>query len=101
VTNLSSFIDDIKEKGFWTYAADGSSEKSYDKVDYSGPAAIIIGSEGEGIPSNILKKCDFKVRIPMRGSINSLNAAVAAGIIIFESVKTHFAESIGNVKKRL
>lgn len=85
VTNISAAIEELKDKGFWIYATDHTAEKLYNEVDYSGPAAIIIGSEGEGIGPSILKKCDFFIKIPMKGKVNSLNAAVAAGIVIFEA----------------
>ncbi len=88
VTNISSTIDDLKSRGFWIYATHQDAEKNYYDIDYSGPAAIIVGSEGEGISAQLIKKSDFVVRIPMKGSVNSLNAAVAAGIIVFEAIRS-------------
>jgi 23S rRNA (guanosine2251-2'-O)-methyltransferase len=67
-------------------AMEGSIE--YTEADYKGPLAIVIGSEGEGMRDMVRKECDFLVRIPMSGKVNSLNAAVAAGIVIFEAVKS-------------
>lgn len=92
VTNISDFITQIKEKGFWVYGASQKAEKLYSETDYSGAAAIVIGGEGEGISDNIYNKCDFHIKIPMNGNVNSLNAAVATGIIVFEAVKTRFVE---------
>ncbi len=85
VTNISAAIEELKELGLWIYAADQKAEKLYSEADFTGPAAIVIGSEGEGIGPSILKKCDFLLRIPMKGKVNSLNAAVAAGIVIYRA----------------
>lgn len=87
VTNLSQTIISLKENGFWVAGTDTEGSISYDKADYTGPLLIIIGSEGEGMSKNIANKCDFLLSIPMSGSVNSLNAAVAAGIVIFEAAK--------------
>lgn len=87
VTNLSQTIISLKENGFWVAGTDAEGSISYDKADYTGPLLIIIGSEGEGMSKNIANKCDFLLSIPMSGSVNSLNAAVAAGIVIFEAAK--------------
>ena len=89
VTNIAQTLRDLKEKnGFWVMgtAMEGSIE--YTEADYKGPLAIVIGSEGEGMRDMVRKECDFLVRIPMSGKVNSLNAAVAAGIVIFEAVKS-------------
>jgi 23S rRNA (guanosine2251-2'-O)-methyltransferase len=85
VTNLSRTIDDLKKKGFWVFGTDASAEMPYDKANYGGPLLLIIGSEGEGVHENILSKCDVTVSVPMEGHVNSLNAAVAAGVIVFEA----------------
>ena len=85
VTNLSRTIDDLKKKGFWVFGTDASAEMTYDKANYGGPLLLIIGSEGEGVHENILSKCDVTVSVPMEGHVNSLNAAVAAGVIVFEA----------------
>ena len=88
VTNIAQTLRDLKDKnGFWVMgtAMEGSIE--YTEADYKGPLAIVIGSEGEGMRDMVRKECDFLVRIPMSGKVNSLNAAVAAGIVIFEAVK--------------
>ena len=86
VTNLGQTIDYLKKKGFWIVGTDMEGT-NYRKIDYSGKTCIIIGNEGKGMGDLITKKCDFIATIPMKGSINSLNASVAAGIIIFEAVK--------------
>ena len=87
VTNLSRTILELKEKGFWIAGTDAEGTNEYYDDVWSGPMAIVIGSEGEGMSKNIREKCDFLLSIPMAGSVNSLNAAVAAGIVVFEAVK--------------
>lgn len=88
VTNIASTLRELKEKhGFWVFGTAAEGKTPYDKADYSGSIAIVIGSEGEGMHDNVQKECDFLLSIPMAGSVNSLNAAVAAGIVIFEAVK--------------
>lgn len=87
VTNLNSVIDNLKEKGIWVYGADiRATEYSY-QVDFSGPCALIIGNEGRGISKLTVQKCDKLIKIPMVGKINSLNASVAGGIMMYEVLK--------------
>lgn len=86
VSNLAQTIDELKTKGFWIYGADMDG-KRWDEQDYSGAVALVIGSEGKGISRLIKEKCDFIVSLPMRGKINSLNASVAAGILMYEVIK--------------
>ena len=86
VTNLSQNIDYLKKKGFWIVGTDMEGI-DYKEIDYKGKIAIIIGNEGKGMSDIITKNCDFIATIPMRGKINSLNASVAAGIIIFEAIR--------------
>lgn len=83
VGNLASEIDSLKERGVWIYGADMKGE-SWCAVDYSGPCALVVGSEGKGISRLIKEKCDFLVSLPMKGKITSLNASVAAGIMMME-----------------
>jgi 23S rRNA (guanosine2251-2'-O)-methyltransferase len=87
VTNLATFIDKIKEQNFWIYGTEVNDAENYQKVDYKGSIALVIGNEAKGMSENIKKRCDFLVNIPMYGRINSLNAAVAAGIIVFQAVE--------------
>lgn len=88
VTNINTVIDELKEVGMWVYAADiEGTEYSYE-VDFSGGCALVIGSEGKGISKLTLKKCDKIVKIPMVGKINSLNASVAGGIMMYEVLKS-------------
>lgn len=82
VANLAAAIAELKDNGLWVYAADMGGT-AYDEVDYSGPVALVIGSEGKGISRLVGEKCDFTVSLPMKGKINSLNASVAAGILMY------------------
>ncbi|MBW7572756.1 23S rRNA (guanosine(2251)-2'-O)-methyltransferase RlmB [Caproiciproducens faecalis] len=83
VTNITAAIDELKKRGVWIYAADMDGEP-WCSVDYAGPAAVVIGSEGAGVGRLVKEKCDFVISLPMKGKINSLNASVACGIICYE-----------------
>ncbi len=86
VTNLVRTLDELKKNGFWIVGTDMNGT-DYDEIDYRGKIAIIIGNEGSGMSRLVEESCDFIASIPMKGKINSLNASVAAGIVIFEAVK--------------
>ena len=86
VTKLVSTIKEMKKQGFWFFGTDMNGE-NYSKLDYKGKTALIIGNEGDGMSKLVKDSCDFIASIPMIGRINSLNASVAAGIIIYESVR--------------
>ncbi|MBE6854687.1 MAG: 23S rRNA (guanosine(2251)-2'-O)-methyltransferase RlmB [Ruminococcus sp.] len=86
VSNLAAAIDTLKENGIWIYGTDASGQP-YDGVDFTGPVGLVIGSEGFGMGRLIRKKCDFLLRLPMLGKITSLNASVAAGIFMYETVR--------------
>ena len=85
VTNLVGTMKELKEKGFWIVgtAMDGT---DYQEIDYRGNTAIVIGNEGNGMARLVKENCDFIASIPMNGKVNSLNASVAAGIIIYEAI---------------
>ena len=87
VSNIVSAIEELKKRGVWIYgtAADGASELY--KTDLKGPAAIVIGNEGDGMSRLVSEKCDFLVSIPMKGHISSLNASAAAAILLYEAVR--------------
>ena len=87
VTNMTQALLTLKERGFWIAGSDASGSSAYHDLNWNGPMAIVIGSEGEGLGPAIRKHCDFLISISMRGKVNSLNAAVAAGIIVFEAVR--------------
>ena len=72
---------------FWVYGTDMLGSSYYDEQDYKGGVAIVVGSEGEGMGRLIKEKCDFLIKIPMKGKINSLNASVSAAIVMYEVMK--------------
>lgn len=84
VSNLAQTVRDLKKKGIWIAGADPEGEKAYYEAGLRGPIGLVIGSEGEGISRVIRDECDFLVKIPMKGQISSLNAGVAAALIMFE-----------------
>ena len=80
--NLNQVISLMKKKGFWIVSSDGSATQNYQDIKYDFPVGLVVGSEGEGISSLVLKNSDYIVKIPMYGKVNSLNASVAAGIFL-------------------
>jgi 23S rRNA (guanosine2251-2'-O)-methyltransferase len=87
ITNINNTISDLKKKGYWIVGTDMEDSVEYTSIDYNMPIVLIIGSEGNGMSSIVKKACDYIVRIPMYGKVNSLNASVAAGIMIYEVIK--------------
>lgn len=87
VTNIVQTIKELKEKGFWIVGSDMQGT-DYDKIDYRGKTAIIIGNEGSGMSRLVKENCDFIATIPMKGKTESLNASVSAGILIYEAIKS-------------
>lgn len=86
VTNLNNTIKKLKKAGFWIVGTDMDGE-DYTKINYPNKTALIIGSEGFGMTRIVKESCDFIASIPMHGKVNSLNASVAAGIMIYEVIK--------------
>jgi len=86
VTNIVNTIKELKKQGFWIFGTDINGEE-YDKLDYKGKTAIVCGNEGIGMSRLVKDNCDFIASIPMQGNVNSLNASVATGIILFEAIK--------------
>lgn len=86
VANINRAIEDLKEKGVWVYAADMDGKLMYD-VNLTGDIALVIGAEGDGVSALTRKVCDDIISIPMSGKINSLNASVSAGIVLYEAVR--------------
>ena len=86
VTNLKNAIEKLKDKGFWVAGADMKGELPYYDLDVKSPLAIVIGSEGFGISRLVRESCDFLIRIPMVGKINSLNASISAAIILSDII---------------
>lgn len=87
VTNIANTIDALKERGVWVFGADMDGD-DYTKTDFDTPCALVIGNEGKGIGALTAKKCDAILSLPMLGKINSLNASVAAGILMYEVVRS-------------
>ena len=82
VNNIVSAINKLKENGFWIYTADGSGKDNYETLDYSGPTALVVGSEGHGASRLVMENSDFIIKIPMKGHVNSLNVSVSVGILL-------------------
>lgn len=82
VNNLNQAIEKLKENGFWVVSTDGSATINYQDLKYDFPVALVIGSEGNGVSKLVLKNSDYVVKIPQFGHVNSLNASVAAGILL-------------------
>lgn len=87
VTNLARALEELKEMGIWIYGAAGEAQQSLYQTDLSGPAAIVMGAEGSGMRRLTREHCDVLVKIPMQGSVSSLNVSVATGIFLFEVVR--------------
>ena len=87
VTNISDAIDELKRAGLWVCGTDVATDKYYYNQDLTGPLAIVIGNEGKGISDKVKKNCDFLVKIPMKGKVESLNASVSTGLVVYEAVK--------------
>ncbi|MBQ7059585.1 MAG: 23S rRNA (guanosine(2251)-2'-O)-methyltransferase RlmB [Firmicutes bacterium] len=83
VSSVAKLVDELKKEGFWVVCADMDGENMYE-ADLTGPTALVIGGEHEGITRLVKEKADHVIRIPMRGTVNSLNASVAAGILMYE-----------------
>lgn len=86
VTNLAQTVDKLKSAGLWVYAVELGGVNIY-KQNLTGPLALVIGSEGDGVGQLVKKKCDGILTMPMKGNINSLNASVACGVAVFEAVR--------------
>ena len=87
VANLPSLLKQLKKEGLWIFGAAADGPVSLYEADLKGPAAIVIGSEGDGMTRLVAENCDFLVSIPMKGKISSLNASAAAAILLYEAVR--------------
>ena len=86
VTNLNSAIEQLKQNNIWVYCADMDGQSIYD-TDLTGNIALVIGSEGFGVSKLLKSNCDGVVSLPLYGQVNSLNASVATGIVVYEAVR--------------
>jgi 23S rRNA (guanosine2251-2'-O)-methyltransferase len=84
VTNLNRTAEELKDAGVWIVGADASAAHTFDEIDYTVPVALVIGNEGQGISRLMKEKCDYLVQLPMAGRVASLNASVAAGLMMYE-----------------
>ena len=91
VANLNSAIAELKEKGVWVFGTAAEGSVPMYRADLRGPAAIVIGNEGDGISPLVRKNCDMLLSIPMRGKISSLNASAAASILLYEALRQRMA----------
>lgn len=87
VTNLARTMDVLKEQGIWLYGAAGEADNTIYKTDFRGSVGVVLGAEGEGLRRLTRDKCDALAKIPMRGTVESLNVSVATGIFLFEVVR--------------
>lgn len=94
VTNLARIMEQLKERGIWLVGTSDKAEKSLYETDLTGKLGLVLGSEGQGIRRLTAEKCDFVVRIPMFGQVDSLNVSVATGICLYEAVRQRLASSV-------
>ena len=87
VTNLGNTIEALKERNIWVYAADMDGE-DYAGVKFDGAVALVVGAEGEGVSRRVLECCDKTVSLPLRGHLDSLNASVAAGVLMYAVMRS-------------
>ena len=87
VTNLVKTLQDLKKKGYWVVGTDASAKDMYNQIDYRMNPVLVIGSEGKGISRLVLEECDYVVKLPMFGHVNSLNASVATAIMLYKIIE--------------
>jgi 23S rRNA (guanosine2251-2'-O)-methyltransferase len=87
VSSIAGAIETLKKNNVWAIGIDRNGKTEYSQMDFKSPAAIVIGSEGKGLSDLVTKRCDFLTNIPMRGEINSLNASVAAALVMYEAFR--------------
>lgn len=87
VTNTARLIEELKEAGVWIYGVEPSSAKLFTEVDLRGPVGLVFGGEGKGIRPGVLQHCDERIRIPMKGRVESLNVSASAAVVLFEAVR--------------
>lgn len=88
VSNITDVMEKLKKENIWIYGLDMDAQKTYTEIDYKGPVALVVGSEGKGVSRIVKEHCDDLIKLPMRGKIESLNVSVAAGIAMYEVLKT-------------
>jgi 23S rRNA (guanosine2251-2'-O)-methyltransferase len=93
VTNIATSIETLKERGFWIVGLVLEGTAPFTRIDYTAPVAIVVGNEGKGIRRLVRERCDHLVRIPMYGSLASLNASVAGALVLYEAARQRHASS--------
>lgn len=88
VANMTATIKELKKAGLWIFGTAADGESQLWETDFSCPAAIVIGSEGDGMSRLVAENCDYKVRIPMRGKVSSLNASASAAVVLYEVLRS-------------
>ena len=97
VVNIARSLQELKALGVWTVGLVADVATRYDAIDFTGPVAIVLGGEGEGLRRLVRERCDFLAAIPMQGRVDSLNVSVAAGVVLFEAVRQRAAAASGSV----
>jgi 23S rRNA (guanosine2251-2'-O)-methyltransferase len=87
VPNIARLLEQLKDHGIWNVGTSSEASAVYSEWDWRLPTAVVLGGEGEGIRRLVKERCDLLVRVPLAGRINSLNVAVAAGVVLFEAVR--------------
>lgn len=90
VNNLNNAIKKLKEDGFWVVGAEAHNSVDYRAVDYNGKIVLVVGSEGKGISKLVIENCDYKVKLPMVGKVNSLNVSVACAVLLYQVYNKRF-----------
>ena len=94
VTNINATIDELKKKGVWIFGTAAEGASVLYQADLTGPTAIVIGSEGDGMSRLVQQNCDVTLQIPMKGKISSLNASAAASILLYEAVRQRLGKGV-------
>lgn len=90
VVNLNNAIKRMKDEGFWIVGAEANNSVDYREIDYSGKIGLVVGSEGKGISRLVIENCDYKVKLPMVGKVNSLNVSVACAVLLYQVYNNRF-----------
>ena len=90
VTNLNNAIKKLKDAGYWIVGAEATNSVDYRSVDYNGKIVLVVGSEGKGISRLVIENCDYKVKMPMVGKVNSLNVSVACAVLLYQVYNNRF-----------
>jgi 23S rRNA (guanosine2251-2'-O)-methyltransferase len=98
VVNIARAIEELKDAQVWTIGLAGEALEDYTEVDWTLPSAIVLGAEGTGLRRLVRDRCDRLVRLPMLGSVDSLNVSVAAGVVLYEAVRQRKAAASGRVE---